>query len=186
MKKSAFFVILALIYVFSPLFLGSNKKSSELEKIDPKQLQTELKFARWKLSVQPKIDKVKNTQMTRIISAAKSKNVAKEEIAGVMAVESGGNAKATGTKGDVGLMQMRPLAAQTVFADAKCINDPDCNVLKGAEYLKYLETHGFPKLSERLLAYNVGPSRAKELIRQGINPENNSYVQKVTLAMNLF
>ena len=97
-------------------------------------------------------------------------------ITAVIIVESEGNAIAVSNKGAKGLMQLMPGTATAMGArDPK---DPFQNILAGTKYLKQLENrYGFePK--EALVAYNMGPSRAKRWLSQ-YDSEEYGYVKKV-------
>jgi membrane-bound lytic murein transglycosylase MltF len=98
-------------------------------------------------------------------------------ILAVIIVESEGNTQATSHKGAQGLMQLMPLTAKAMGAkDAK---EPFQNILAGTKYLKQLEErYGFDSPQEALVAYNMGPTRAKRWLSQ-YQPEEYGYVQKV-------
>ncbi len=97
-------------------------------------------------------------------------------ILAVIVVESEGKTKAVSNKGAQGLMQLMPLTAK--FMGAKNPKDPFQNILAGTKYLKELEDqYGFTQ-QEALVAYNMGPSRARRWLSQ-YSPEDYLYVQKV-------
>ena len=97
-------------------------------------------------------------------------------ITAVIVVESEGITSAVSNKGAKGLMQLMPGTAKAMGAsDPK---DPFQNILAGTKYLKELEQrYGFTP-AESLVAYNMGPSRAKRWLSQ-YEPDEYGYVQKV-------
>ena len=97
-------------------------------------------------------------------------------ITAVIVVESEGNTTALSNKGARGLMQLMPGTAKAMGAsDPK---DPFQNILAGTKYLKELEQrYGFG-VEESLVAYNMGPSRAKRWLSQ-YDANEYGYVQKV-------
>lgn len=85
-------------------------------------------------------------------------------IASVIVVESEGNPKATSKRGAKGLMQLMPATALAM--GAKDPADPMDNILAGTKYLKHLQDdYGFTR-EEALVAYNMGPTRAKRWLSQ--------------------
>ncbi len=97
-------------------------------------------------------------------------------ITAVIIVESEGNAVAVSNKGAKGLMQLMPGTAAAM--GAKDPKDPFQNILAGTKYLKQLENrYGFEPM-EALVAYNMGPSRAKRWLSQYDSGEYG-YVKKV-------
>ncbi len=101
----------------------------------------------------------------------------KKMIMAVIAVESEGRSDAQSHKGAQGLMQLMPLTAKSLgVKDAK---EPFQNILAGTKYLKQLETiYGFRSTQEAIVAYNMGPSRAKRWLSQ-YSANEYGYVQKV-------
>ena len=98
-------------------------------------------------------------------------------ITAVIVVESEGKNLALSNKGARGLMQLMPGTAKAMGAsDPK---DPFQNILAGTKYLKELEErYGFANTGEALVAYNMGPSRAKRWLSQ-YDPAEYGYVKKV-------
>ncbi len=98
-------------------------------------------------------------------------------ITAVIVVESEGNEVAVSNKGAKGLMQLMPLTAKAM--GAKNPKDPFQNILAGTRYLKELErVYGFDSPQEALVAYNMGPSRAKRWLSQ-YESLDYGYVKKV-------
>jgi soluble lytic murein transglycosylase-like protein len=101
----------------------------------------------------------------------------KNMILAVIIVESEGNEQATSHKGAQGLMQLMPRTAKAM--GAKDPKEPFQNILAGTKYLKQLEErYGFDSPQEALVAYNMGPTRARRWLSQ-YQPEDFGYVQKV-------
>ena len=101
----------------------------------------------------------------------------KKLILSVIIIESEGNVQATSHKGAQGLMQLMPETAKGL--GVKDSKDPLQNILAGTKYLKQLEnSYGFDSPQEALVAYNMGPSRAKRWLSQ-YSAEDYGYVQKV-------
>lgn len=102
-------------------------------------------------------------------------------ILAIIVVESEGKTSALSHKGAIGLMQLMPGTAKAM--GAKDPKDPFQNILAGTKYLKELErTYKFDR-KEALVAYNMGPSRAKRWLTQ-YEPEDSLYVQKVMHVYN--
>ncbi len=103
-------------------------------------------------------------------------------ITAVIVVESEGKTLALSHKGARGLMQLMPGTAKAMGAtDAK---DPFQNILAGTRYLRELEVnYGFDD-REALVAYNMGPSRAKRWLSQ-YDAKEYGYVKKVMYVYDL-
>lgn len=102
-------------------------------------------------------------------------------ILSVMVVESEGHKNAKSNRGAQGLMQLMPETAKAM--GAKDPKEPFQNILAGTRYLKELEeSYGFNH-KEALVAYNMGPSRAKRWLSQ-YSPDESMYVQKVMRVYN--
>jgi soluble lytic murein transglycosylase-like protein len=100
-------------------------------------------------------------------------------ILAVIVVESEGNTNAVSSKGAKGLMQLMPLTARSLGVHD--VHEPLQNILGGTKYLKELEDrYGFRSKEEALVAYNMGPARAKRWLSQ-YEPEEFLYVRKVKL-----
>ncbi len=98
-------------------------------------------------------------------------------ILAVIIVESEGNEVATSHRGAQGLMQLMPGTAKAM--GAKDPKEPFQNILAGTKYLRALEDdYGFDSPQEALVAYNMGPSRAKRWLSQ-YSALDYGYVQKV-------
>jgi soluble lytic murein transglycosylase-like protein len=98
-------------------------------------------------------------------------------ILSVIIVESEGRPSATSNRGARGLMQLMPATAKEM--GAKDPSDPLQNILAGTKYLKQLDSrYGFDDPKEALVAYNMGPTRAKRWLSE-YSAEDFLYVQKV-------
>jgi soluble lytic murein transglycosylase-like protein len=86
-------------------------------------------------------------------------------IAALIYEESGFNPRSRSDKGAVGLMQVRPIAAEAVGADR--FETPADNVQAGVRYLRQLDemfdaVTGRERLSIVLAAYNIGPGHVRD------------------------
>jgi hypothetical protein len=86
-------------------------------------------------------------------------------VAALIFEESGFNPASRSEKGAVGLMQVRPIAAETVGAQR--FTAPDDNVKAGVRYLRHLDelfraAQGRDRLSLVLAAYNMGPGHVRD------------------------
>ncbi|OGZ06535.1 MAG: hypothetical protein A3C93_04965 [Candidatus Lloydbacteria bacterium RIFCSPHIGHO2_02_FULL_54_17] len=99
-------------------------------------------------------------------------------ILAVIVVESEGNPRALSRSGAVGLMQLMPGTAKALGVTNS--KEPLQNILAGTRYLKELEEgYAFINSSdEALVAYNMGPTRAKRWLRR-YDPEDYPYVANV-------
>lgn len=104
-------------------------------------------------------------------------------ILSVIVVESEANPRAVSRVGAQGLMQLMPATARAM--GAKDPKEPLDNILAGTKYLKHLEEdYKFETVEEALVAYNMGPNRAKRWLSQ-YQPEESSYVRKVMYVYGL-
>jgi soluble lytic murein transglycosylase-like protein len=103
-------------------------------------------------------------------------------ILAVMVVESEGKATAVSHRGAVGLMQLMPQTAKAM--GVKDPKEPFQNILAGTKYLKELERVYKFNREESLVAYNMGPARARRWLTQ-YEPKDSLYVQKVLHVYNL-
>lgn len=123
------------------------------------------------------LDKIESSYGEIINIAALLHDYDKKMIAAVIVVESEGNEVALSNKGARGLMQLMPLTAKSMGATDP--RDPFQNILAGTKYLKQLEgIYGFNSPQDALVAYNMGPSRAKRWLSQ-YDSRDYGYVQKV-------
>ncbi len=97
-------------------------------------------------------------------------------ILSVLVVESEGNTAARSNKGAQGLMQLMPATAKAM--GAKDPHEPYQNILAGTKYLKELQRVYKFNQQEALVAYNMGPTKAKRWLTQ-YSPNDSLYVQKV-------
>lgn len=86
-------------------------------------------------------------------------------IAALIYEESGFNPRSRSDKGAVGLMQVRPIAAESVGADR--FETPADNVQAGVRYLRQLDdqfhaVRGRERLPIVLAAYNIGPGHVRD------------------------
>ncbi len=123
------------------------------------------------------IDKTSRQYGQMVDIAALLNDYDKKLILSVIIIESEGNVQAISHRGAQGLMQLMPETAKGL--GVKDAHDPLQNILAGTKYLKQLEnSYGFDSPQEALVAYNMGPSRAKRWLSQ-YSAEDYGYVQKV-------
>lgn len=95
----------------------------------------------------------------------------------VINTESGFQPGAVSPKGAVGLMQVRPFVARALAAElnlnpetvAVKLRDPEFNVMIGSYYLAQMKRR-FRDLPLALEAYNLGPTRLREILNLGERP----------------
>lgn len=128
------------------------------------------------------IERIETRYSDHIDSAAMLTDYDRDMIVSVIAIESEGNPRATSPVGARGLMQLMPSTAK--YFGVKDLSDPFQNILAGTKYLKELENqYGFATPEEALIAYNMGPSRAKRFLSQYDSSEH-AYVKRVKLVYN--
>lgn len=104
-------------------------------------------------------------------------------ITALIIVESEGKNEAVSRKGAIGLMQLMPLTARSM--GAKDPSDPFQNILAGTKYLRDLErNYGFASTYEALVAYNMGPTRARRWLSE-YDPESYAYVERIMFVERL-
>jgi soluble lytic murein transglycosylase-like protein len=88
-------------------------------------------------------------------------------------VESGFNVKARSRANAFGLAQVQLATARFYEADitTEQLLEPETNLKIGFRYLRYL-MENYEDINLALLAYNRGPSRIKDLIEAGRDPDN--------------
>ena len=101
-------------------------------------------------------------------------------IGAIIVVESGGNPRATGASGSMGLMQLKPAtAARYGITD---LYNPAANIAAGARYLRDLLARFRGNIPFALAAYTAGP--AAIAAAGGIPPANRGYVDRVLTVYN--
>ena len=129
------------------------------------------------------LDQAKESYGEMVNIAALLHDYDEKLILAVIVVESEGNETATSHRGAQGLMQLMPATAKAM--GAKNPKEPFQNILAGTKYLKVLETnYGFNSPQEALVAYNMGPTRAKRWLSQ-YDATDYGYVQKVMYVHSL-
>ena len=178
--------ILAVALYLLPGYQKQNNATAKNIKIAGAQTEKQkAKFNIWKKYAPAAMSRVENDYGKKIEKIATVNRVNPSIIKAVAAVESGGNSEAVSNKGAVGVMGVKPIASLDAGKKyIKLLKNPDYNITVGVTYLKKLEKqYGF-KNNELLLAYNEGPTKAKELLRQGLDPQLHDYVQRVNYAIN--
>ncbi len=128
------------------------------------------------------IERIETRYSDHIDSAAMLTDYDRDMIVSVIAIESEGNPRATSPVGARGLMQLMPSTAK--YFGVKDLSDPFQNILAGTKYLKELENqYGFANTEEALIAYNMGPAKAKRFLSQ-YDSSDHAYVKRVKLVYN--
>lgn len=142
-----------------------------------------MKWVKTELS-QDKINILERQYGKNIEIAAIHHKVDQKLIKAIVHVESGGNKNAVSAANAIGLMGVKPIAARDIEADPKYLKDPFYNLLIGSKYFESLKTkYRFHKLEDQLLAYNRGPDAAKAMLEANHDPAQDTYVQKIFLAL---
>ena len=120
----------------------------------------------------------------QIDKAAKLYNIPSELIRAVIAVESAGDASALSHKGAVGLMQLMPSTAGSMYVTDAV--DPAQNIQGGTRYLRTLANQFNGDMVLVLAAYNAGPEAVRKYA--GVPPfaETRDYVRKVMQRYNQY
>lgn len=123
------------------------------------------------------IGKTKENYGEMVSIAAMLHDYDEKMILAVIVVESEGRKNALSHAGAQGLMQLMPITAKSM--GAKNPNEPFQNILAGTKYLKQLENrYGFETPQDALVAYNMGPTRARRWLSQ-YDANNYGYVRNV-------
>jgi soluble lytic murein transglycosylase-like protein len=104
-------------------------------------------------------------------------------VVGIMLTESMGKPGARNQSGAVGLLGVKPIVCRELKTVRCDLFNPERNVALGIRYLGHLQArYGFE--GERLiLAYGVGPVRAREILKTE-HPMKHRYVRRVLYAKN--
>ena len=106
---------------------------------------------------------------------AKSYGVPADLAHAVVRVESNFNAKARGSAGEIGLMQIKPATARMMGyrGNAKGLYDPETNIKFGMKYLALAHQLGGGTTCGTILKYNAGHGAKR------MNPVSKRYCGKV-------
>jgi len=139
-----------------------------------------------------------------IMSQAKVYDLDPYFVCAVIWAESGFDENAESSRGARGLMQIMPDTGQWVAEkndiESFHIDDlyePDVNIMLGCWYLKYLENRFDGDITLILAAYNGGPNRVAEWLKQSDYSdgetlhtipltETKEYVEKVLMAYEIY
>lgn len=103
-------------------------------------------------------------------------------IAGIMLKESMGKPRAKHSSGATGLLMVKPIVCRELRMRSCNLLDPHQNLSAGVRYLGLLKLkYGFTG-EKLILAYGVGPERAKKVIRTGQRIAAHKYVRQVMYA----
>lgn len=113
-------------------------------------------------------------------------NLPPDLIVGIMLTESMGKPSARNSEtGATGLLQVRPIVCKELRVRRCDLFNPHKNITLGVQYLGLLQKYGF-KDEKLILAYGVGPTRAREIFKKKKNLARHSrYVRKVLYARSL-
>jgi len=119
---------------------------------------------------------------TIISESQKSKFVRPEVALAVAEIESGFRPDPISSKGAIGVMQIMPLTAKSVFnVPRHKLFDPEINIRLGVKFLDQLIEQYHGEIHYALSHYNGG-SKVGSFPNSRIIPATRSYVQKVHLA----
>ncbi len=109
--------------------------------------------------------------------AAALHNIPAELVRAVIWAESAGDASAISSKGAIGLMQLMPHTAGSMFVEDPV--DPAQNIMGGTRYLRWLANQFNGDMILTLAAYNAGPDAVRKY--GGVPPfeETRQYVKRV-------
>lgn len=121
-----------------------------------------------------------------IVEVSRHYDLPPELILAVIFTESRFDVYAESPKGAVGLMQLMPATAVAVadeleveWKGQQLLTDPQINILLGTSYLRQLLLrYSEQGLDYALAAYNVGPGKLRELVRERGRPPGR-YAEKV-------
>ena len=124
-------------------------------------------------------------QQMIIAEALKSKRVRPELALAVARVESGFNAEAVSSKGAIGVMQIMPKTAASVFGvERSRLFDAQLNIQLGVQFLDSL-LHRYRGREDLALSHYNGGSKVGKWPNSRVIPYTRNYVTKVlTLADN--
>jgi soluble lytic murein transglycosylase-like protein len=107
-------------------------------------------------------------------------------IVGIMLTESMGKPRAIHPKtGAAGLLGIKPVVCKALKVRKCNLLNPHENVALGVQYLSLLKKYGF-KDEKLILAYGVGPARAREIFKtKRFRAHRSVYVRKVLYARGL-
>jgi soluble lytic murein transglycosylase-like protein len=115
-------------------------------------------------------------QYARIINAqAASNRVPPALVGAIIAVESGGNSRASNPSGAMGLMQIKPVTAAR-YGESDLFN-PTANITAGTRYLHDLLTRFHGNIPFAVAAYKTGP--AAVTAANGVPKGAENYVDRV-------
>jgi len=117
----------------------------------------------------------------RIEEIARAEGIEPELAFGLVRAESEFNQRAKSSVGAVGLTQLMPSTAKYFRVNGTTrhnLYDRDTNLHIGFRYLKTLIDKYDGNVRLALLAYNRGPDRVEQILRDGGDP-NNGYVEMV-------
>jgi len=117
------------------------------------------------------------------VKEAKANNIDPYLILAMIKVESSFKANSLSHKGAVGLMQLIPDTAYYISEQINDISishsndlyDPVLNLKIGINYLAYLRKKFDGNLKYAIIAYNIGPEKLRQIIKQDMPPPKSYY-----------
>ena len=162
---SGAFACLTLVMLVNPPFRQHNNYQHRVEKI-AQYIHEE--------NDEISIERARSIAET-VLKSSKTHNVDYRLILAMMKVESNFRARAVSPMGARGIMQVKPSLARYIADDAgvewkgnATLDDPHTNVRIGVYFLSEL-LEDFKTAPLALFAYNIGPTRLKELLSDDEN-----------------
>jgi len=106
-------------------------------------------------------------------------------IVGFVLTESMGKSHARNQSGAAGLMGVKPVVCKALRVKRCNLLNPHENIALGVRYLQLLQKYGFED-EKLILAYGVGPGRAREILKKNrFRAHRSTYVRRVLYARSL-
>lgn len=120
----------------------------------------------------------------RVLSQNRS-GLSSDLVVGIMLTESMGKPSVRNPSGAAGLLGVTPVVCRELRMRSCNLFDPHQNLSAGVRYLRLLKLkYGFTG-EKLILAYGVGPERAKKIIGTKRSVIAHTYVRKVMYARNV-
>lgn len=111
-------------------------------------------------------------------------SISADLVVGIMLTESMGKPNAKNLSGAVGLLGVKPIVCRELRMRKCELLNPHTNITLGVRYLKLLQKYGF-KDEKLILAYGVGPRRAREILKTNTSVRAHRYVRRVLYARKM-
>ncbi|MBL7058406.1 transglycosylase SLT domain-containing protein [Patescibacteria group bacterium] len=141
------------------------------------------KFRKWGKGIPNNLREIERVFGGRIRMVSKQNGIDPKLTAAIIAVESSGKPKLCSRSEACGLMQLKRIVAKELKFKGN-ITQPWNNIWLGTKYLTTLrDRYGFTTIEWQLYAFNQGPTKAREMLRNGYKPSKDNYVKKVLFAL---